>query len=218
MGIVVRNQVIGEVIGHVASRPEASETLTIAGRQHRVIRQDSTIVVVPVTDESADSGEDTPRYGGRKRRVSETFAAHVRQGCGLDNTAAPLVATLGEMIWFHFGGELFEAAFRAQFPSLLGAPLISGIVSRVTREFDSSILRSFDKYRLSRFLQSEGLRTIEDEGLGKFADELPTAGVEALISELRVAERFEVWLKTRNIVAVKPIRDYPTLELLLRNR
>src|SRR5207245_4766319 len=80
-GVAVRSNLTGEVIGHVSGPPEGVQTLTIAGRQHHVIRRDAEIVVTPVTDETADASDDTPQYGGRRRRISEIFAAHVRRGC-----------------------------------------------------------------------------------------------------------------------------------------
>ena len=103
----------------MAGPPEGAETVTIGGRQHRGIRRDAEIVVSPVTDESADEVEDTPQYGGRRRRVSEAFAAHVRSGCGLGTRQAPLVRAGGEMLWFHFGGEVYEIALRELFPGFL---------------------------------------------------------------------------------------------------
>jgi len=87
-GVAVRNEVTGEIIGHI-SRPAEGGTMTIGGRQNRVVRQEAEIVVTPVTNEGYDETEDTPKYAGRRRRIAETFTAHVREGCGLGKSQAP---------------------------------------------------------------------------------------------------------------------------------
>lgn len=217
-GVAVRNQLTGEVIGHVTAQGEDTNTLTIGGRQHRVTQQDDAIIVTPVSDQATENREDTPRYGGRRRRVSETFAAHVRAGCGIGDQEAPIVATSGGLLWFHFGGEGFEAASRALFPNLLGSSAIAGIALRVIREFDPNILRYPNESALIRFNESEGLRLLEDEGLGRFADALPEQGVVALVSALRVAQRFAAWIATRQITPAQPICTRVGLESLLMIR
>jgi hypothetical protein len=70
LGVAVRSDLTGEIIGHVSGQSEGGHTLTIAGRQHRIVRRDAEIVVTPVTDDSADEAEDTPQYRGRRRRIS----------------------------------------------------------------------------------------------------------------------------------------------------
>lgn len=214
-GLAVRNELTGEVIGHVSGQSEDTDTLTIGGRQHRITQQDQAIIVTPVADRAMESREDTPKYGGRRRRVSETFAAHVRAGCGIGHEEAPIVVTSNGLIWFHFGGELFEASSRALFPNLLGSTIITGIALRVIQEFDSNSLRSPNESKLIRFIESEGLRLLEDEGLGRFANNLPEPGVVALVSALKVGERFIEWITTRQIAAPQPICERAGLKLLL---
>ena len=214
-GLAVRNELTGEVIGHITGQGENTDTLTIGGRQHRATQQDQAIVVTPVADQAIESREDTPKYGGRRRRVSEAFAAHVRAGCDIGSDEAPIVATPNGLVWFHFGGELFEAASRALFPNLLGASVMTGIALRVIREFDSNSLRSPDLSRLTRFIESEGLRPLEDEGLGRFAENLPEQGVVALLSALRVRERFTEWITSRQVIASRPICEWKHLKSLL---
>jgi ATP-dependent Lhr-like helicase len=214
VGLAVRNEFTGEVIGHVTEKGESMETLTIGGRQHRITRHDRAIVVAPVTDEEADPREDTPKYAGRRRRVSETFAAHVRAGCGLSDEQAPLVATSDGLVWFHFGGEVFEATSRALFPHHLGSPIIAGIALRVMREFDSNTLRAFDKTTVAKIVESEGLRLVEDEGLGRFAEELPAIGVNTLVLDLKIGDRLTVWLTTRQVIPAKSLCEWPSLNKL----
>jgi ATP-dependent Lhr-like helicase len=136
-GVAVRNDVTGEIIGHVTGPVEGSPTITIGGRKHRVLRQEADIVVTPVTNESADEAEDTPNYAGRRRRVAETFAAHVRQGCGLEKTMAPMVKTAGAPLWFHFGGEIFESVLRELYPGHFDKPVLAGIAIRVPARLQS---------------------------------------------------------------------------------
>jgi hypothetical protein len=162
--LTVRNELTGETIGHVTGQGENLDTLTIGGRQHRVTHHDEGINVTPITDQGTEDREDTPKYGGRRRRVSETFAAHVRAGCGLADKEAPIVATSDGLVWFHFGGELFEAASRTLFPNLLGTSVITGIALRVMREFDLNSLRSPNESNLIRFIEREGLSLLQDEG------------------------------------------------------
>ena len=215
VGVAVRNGLTGEIIGHVAASSEGGQTLTIGGRKHRVVRQDAEIVVSPVTDESADEAEDTPQYRGRRRRISEAFAAQVRRGCGLDEDHAPLVATATSIVWFHFGGELFEIALRKLFPHFLDSPAIAGIALRVSREFDSETLRLANKSVLTKILDGEGLRLLEDDGLGRFAEDLPSVGIQNMILESRIGSRLSMWLSTRHFQHTQPIREWPTLNKLL---
>ena len=215
VGVAVRNELSGEVIGHVTAQGESPNTLTIGGRQHRVTQQGQAIIVTPVADQAMESTEDTPKYGGRRRRVSETFAAHVRAGCGIGYEEAPIFATPNGPIWFHFGGELFEAASLALFPTLFGPSVITGIALRVIRELDSKSLCSPSKSHLALFIENEGLRLLEDEGLGRFAENLPELGVSTLVTDLRVGERFMEWITTRYVTRPTPIRNWEWLKSLL---
>jgi hypothetical protein len=215
LGVAVRNAVSGEIIGHVAGPTEGVGTVTIGGRQHRLVRQDAEIVVSPVTDESADEAEDTPQYGGRRRRVSEAFAAHVRSGCGLGPAQAPLVKVGGQTLWFHFGGEVYELALRELFPGFFERAVIAGMVLSTLPEFDAAALGAVRATGLERFVRSEGLRLLEDEGLGRFAEDLPEAGVEALLAELGMSSKFTTWASTREVGAVSPIEKWPLLRQLL---
>ena len=171
-------------------------------------------MVTPVTNESADDAEDTPKYAGR-RRVAETFAAHMRQGCGLDKTMAPLVKTAGAPIWFHFGGEIFEAILRELYPGHFDEPVLAGIAIRIHPGFDFAAIQKSGPAGLDRYFQTQGLRLLEDEGLGRFAEELPPIGVETLLTELRVADNFTKWLQTREVSSAFPIANWPALAALI---
>lgn len=215
LGVAVRNALSGEVIGHVAGPPEAAETVTIGGRQHRVVRRDAEIVVSPVTDESADEAEDTPQYGGRRRRVSEAFAAHVRSGCGLGPTQAPLVKAGSQVLWFHFGGEIYEMGLQHLFPGFFAGSAIAGMVLVALPKFNVAALQTIEAPALQRFCRNEGLRLFEDEGLGRFAENLPPAGLEALLAELQVGPQFVNWASTREVGASSSIEQWPLLRQLL---
>ena len=215
LGVAVRNAVSGEVIGHVAGPPEAAGTVTIGGRQHRVVRRDAEIVVSPVTDESADEAEDTPQYGGRRRRVSEAFAAHVRSGCGLGARQAPLVRVGSETLWFHFGGEVFEGALCELFPGFFGRSVVAGMVLSVSPGFDAAGLGAVSAAALERFVRGEGLRLLEDEGLGRFAEDLPAVGVEALLAELEIGSKFSTWASTREVSPMCQVEGWPALRQLV---
>lgn len=64
----------------------------------------------------------------------------------------------------------------------------------------------------------EGLRVLEDEGLGRFAEDLPPAGVEALLAELEMGSKFTTWAGTRDVGPVTPIEQWPLLRQLLAAR
>jgi hypothetical protein len=215
LGVAVRNALSGEIIGHVAGPPEGAATVTIGGRQHRVLRQDAEIVVSPVTDESADEVEDTPRYGGMRRRVSEAFAAHVRSGCGLGPALAPLVRVGSDVLWFHFGGEVFEGALCELFPGFFGRSVVAGMVLNASSGFDATGLGAVSAAALDRFVQSQGLRLLEDEGVGRFAEDLPGVGIEALLAELKLGFKFAAWASTRQVGPLSPIEKWPTLRDLM---
>ena len=59
------------------------------------------------------------------------------------------------------------------------------------------------------------MRLLEDEGLGRFAEDLPVAGVEALLAELKVGAKFTTWAGTREVGALTPIEKWPLLGRLL---
>ncbi len=216
VGVAVRIDLTGEIIGHVAASSEGGQTLTIGGRKHRVVRQDADIIVSPVMNENADEAEDTPEYRGRRRRISETFAAHVRRGCGLEATQAPLVKTANNTLWFHFGGEVYETALRELCPALCERSVIAGIALNVSPRLDAKALQSIGKAALERFVAREGLRLLEDQGLGRFADALPSIGIETLLTDLGINQKFSTWINTREICPLSPIEKWPTLANLLR--
>ena len=214
-GRQVRNELTGEVVGHVGGTDPHSDTLTIAGRQHRILRQDECIVVTPVPDTEAEEREDTPQYSGRRRGVSESFAAHVRRGCGLGEREAPLVRIGGQLLWFHFGGEIFETLMRELFPQLLATPMITGVVLRALQPLEAPTHWTLDQARLRRFVEQQGLRLLADEGLSRFAKHLPAEGIDALLSELTFEVRFTEWLTTRAIGPARQVTDFPALAKLL---
>ncbi len=214
-GCEVRIVLTGEVVGRVTGPAENACTLTIAGRQHRIIRQDECIVVTPLNDAEADNREDTPRYGGRRRRISESFAAHVRRGCGLSDNDAPLVRAENQLLWFHFGGEVYEALLRQLFPQFLDTPAVAGIALRVRPGFDDGIVSAVNAGQLNRFIAQEGMRLLDDEAPGRFAEHLPPTGVESMLNELGFAVRFKNWLTTRLILSEKPLGELPNLAALL---
>ena len=213
-GFAVRNELTGEVIGHVAGKDENMDTLTIGGRQHRVTQNDQTIVVTPVSDDGMLDREDTPRYRGRRRPVSETFAAHIRAGCGLRDDDAPIVATPDGLVWFHFGGEVFESAIFSLLPKLQGISLIAGVALRIGRSFTSDELCKIEGSCVTQFTMIQGFRLLEDEGLGRFADELPPAGVKALTESLGISVRLTNWLLTRRVTAANSLEKWPSLQRL----
>lgn len=214
-GREVRNELTGEVIGHVGEAAPETSTLTIAGRQHRILRHDECIVVAPVSDTDANEREDTPEYGGRHRRISESFAAHVRRGCGLGDEEAPLVRVEGQLWWFHFGGENYEELMRQLFPWFLDAPAIAGIAIRVSAVFDAAVLAATDSARLKRRVAEMGMRLLDDQGMGRFARSLLPVGIEAMVQEAGFATHFIQWLTRRSIPAARRLADFPGLERLV---
>jgi hypothetical protein len=214
-GRQVRNELTGEVVGHVGQVYSETGTLTIAGRQHRIVRQEECITVTPVSDDQADESTDTPQYGGRRRRVAESFASHVQRGCGLGAHDAPLVRVGGCLVWFHFGGENYEGLMRELFPDFLDTPAIAGIAIRVRSGFDGSSIEAPATDRLKRSIARTGLRLLDDEGIGRFGSHLPPAIVECMLAEVAFVERFRRWLRERVVSKPKSIDDSPKLKSLL---
>lgn len=190
--------------------------MTIGGRQHRVIRHEADIVVTPVGNEGREEVDDTPKYAGRRRRVAETFAAQVRDGCGLDKAQAPLVRAGGAMVWFHFGGEYYEALLRELWPAYFDKPVLAGIAIRVQPGFDlSKIQNNFSESELASLTERQGLRLIEDEGLGRFAEDVSDIGVKAMLAELQVGDHFKAWIEGRKVEMANSIAAWPTLKAML---
>jgi ATP-dependent Lhr-like helicase len=212
VGVAVRNEATGEIIGDI---PATSGTnVTIGGRQHRIVRLDDEITVTPVDESDSDASNDTPQYGGRRRPISETFAGHVRRGCGLEDDHL-LIAKIGaEHVAFHFGGELYEAALRAVLPEWCEKSAITGIAVRVTRPITAGELNAFATVKLERFVRLQGLRLLGDEGLGRFAEDAQAAGREAMMQELNFERRFTNWIKTRVILPVADLGNFPQLAAL----
>ncbi len=216
LGRAVRNAATGEVVGHIDHAPEETDTLTLAGRQHRIVRQDEGIVVTPVPDTDADAEEDIPRYRGHRRRVAEPFAAHVRQGCGLGEHDAPLVRIGDRVVWFHFGGELYEQLLRGLYPHLLGGPAIAGMAVRAVPTFDAGSLATVDEGRVNRLLDEGGCTVPGEAEPGRFAVYLPAQVLSNMLAELQLAARFCTWAKTRSVFLLHPVPLGSPLRALLR--
>lgn len=214
-GVTVRNEITGEIIGSISERADGG-TITIGGRQHRVIRQDADIVVTPVMDEGREESEDAPKYAGRRRRTSETFAAHVREGCGLNKMQAPLVRTDGTVLWFHFGGETYESILQELYPGFFGKAFLAGIAIRVQPGFSLAALQLRDPIKIEQCFRNQGLHLLGDEGVGRFADHLPEDGVAAMLSDMKVAENFMDWIKSRQVGDISPFSNWPMLRQLIQ--
>jgi hypothetical protein len=139
----------------------------------------------------------------------------VREGCGLKKTAAPLVKTGGATLWFYFGGEIYESVLRELYPSQFDKPVLAGIAIRVHQDFNLAAIQGSSHVGIERFLQGQGLRLLGDEGIGRFAEELPKAGVEAMLGDLRVADHFMTWIRSRKTSTALPMAKWPTLAALL---
>lgn len=214
-GREVRNELTGEVVGHVGEASLETGTLTIAGRQHRILRQDECITVTPVGDDHVDYRNDTPQYGGRRRRVAESFAAHVRRGCGLGEYQAPVARVGEQLVWFHFGGENYEELLQLLFPRFIDAPAIAGLAIRVRSGVDPNAISKPDFARLKNCVAEKGIRLLDDEGIGRFGRHLPAPAIDCLLEELSFVERFSCWLKERTLTEPTSIDDLPRLKSLL---
>ena len=192
----MRNERTGELIGHIGDLGESQQTITLAGRTHRIIRHDDELVVAPLPDRAGDA-DDTPNYGGKRRPISESFAAHVRRGCGLDEMHAPLVHTAQGAVWFHFGGEPFSAILRAVFPQFTSGVAMAGIALWVVDGFDAVSLSVSDLRAVREIVIAAGSRLAADNELGRFATELPSAAAAAFLAEYSLPERFMQWLSSR---------------------
>jgi len=118
-------------------------------------------------------------HNDTRPRVTVTFGAR------------RLVKAGSQTSWFHFGGEVYETALRELFPGFFERSLIAGMALSALPGFNAAALRSIKTAALERFIQGEGLRLLEDEGPGRFAEDLPEAGVEALLAEFE--GRFQVY-------------------------
>jgi hypothetical protein len=126
-----------------------------------------------------------------------------------------LVNAANRTLWFHFGGEIYETVLRELHPTLCERPIIAGIALCVSPRFDAKALQSINKSVLERFVASEGLRLLEDEGLGRFAEDLPTIGIETLLTDLQIINKFMAWINTREVSSLSPIAKWPALTSLL---
>lgn len=93
--------------------------------------------------------------------------------------------------------------------------MIAGIALATLPGFDAAALGAVKAAALERFVRSEGLRLLEDEGLGRFAEDLPEPGVEALLAELEMSSKFTAWAGAREAGTASPIEKWPLLGQLL---
>ena len=93
--------------------------------------------------------------------------------------------------------------------------MIAGMALSTLPGFDAAALGAVKASALERLVRSEGLRLLEDDGLGRFAEDLPEAGVEALLAELEMSSRFWTWASAREAGTVSPIEKWPLLGRLL---
>lgn len=194
--IAIRDQFTGEIIGHSAKLAEDSNTVTIAGKQHRIVSTDEGIVVSPAADGDSEV-DDTPNYGGRRRPNSEVFAVHVRRGLGLEEQDAPWLACGAEGIWFHFGGEVFEACVRLSFPDLVIRQQIPGVSLKMGRPIGRLALGPNVRSRLEAHAGRLMLMHIEAEGAGRHASDIPESIWLRVESECGLLAHFEAWLGSR---------------------
>ena len=120
-----------------------------------------------------------------------------------------------QTVWFHFGGEVYELALQELFPGFFARPVIAGMALSAHPGFIAAALGSIKSAALERFVRGEGLRLLEDEGQGRFVEDLPEAGVEALLAELRIDQKFTTWAAAREVLPVSPIEKWPALKNLL---
>lgn len=199
LGLAVRDSATGEIVAHVADVDDVADTLTLAGKRRRIVRNDGDLVVQSLPHGSANTTETTPNYGGRRRLISQTFAAHIRTGLGLDDMQAPLLDAGGRLVWFHFAGEIFEKLLVRLLHGFVGKPVLPGIAVHAFRRFDAQVLAAFSTSDVEDFIREMGLRLCADEGLGKFAPALSPELIDAMLKDLAFADQFSAWCNTRQL-------------------
>lgn len=215
VALAVRDERSGEIIGHIERLDEGQKTITLGGQSHRIVHRDEELIVTPATDRAADAKDDTPNYGGRRRPVSEPFAAHVGRGCGFDLGQTPVVQTPEGLLWFHFGGELFATMLRKIHPRLILGAVLPGVAFRVVPGFETVDLLRHDSRVLQRFIENSGISILGDDGLGRFASDLPAATGNAFLAEHRLLDRFTTWLSTRTVTGLTLTASESAFEAVL---
>lgn len=200
VGTAIRDNRSGEVIGHVGSLDETSSTVTIAGRRHRIVAAGEEILVAPVGDADADERDDTPRYAARRRPISEAYAGHVRRGLGFGACDAPVLHTTSGLVWFHFGGELFETCLRITHSECIAAPVIPGIAVKVYNKVPKLNLNQTTRGLIRAEESRLVLTALNSEGAGRFAEQVPESMWGELGDELHLPTRYEQWLESRHCI------------------
>jgi len=199
LALAIQNDRTGEMIGRIKKLGEGGQLVTMAGSTHRIVRRDGGQIDVVSVPDPVDDTDYGPDYGGRRRPVSQSFAEHVRRGCGIDEGLAPVIQTSNGRFWFHFGGEVFEKI-------LMNCDLalergLCGIAVRVAPDFGRASLAAprITMNMVREIVTGLGSKLLSGDSLGRFAPEIFHPGADSFLAEHRFDERLMTWIATLEV-------------------
>lgn len=209
----VVDQLTGQTIGHIKPGFIGSDPMAIGGHAVDVLFSGNEVLVRT----NRKSVSSTFRYDSTRIPMSKSFAEHIRRGLGFEeNETALFDSEKFGLLWFHFGGEIYERALlrllnssslRSVTPAglvLCGNVLIQEVrnlshrVHDVTKAIDE-ISRSIARYM----------------GVGRFHKYLPVDIQSQVIIGMFDIESFLKWAVSRTIRRINPASKHSDMINLL---
>ncbi len=195
-GVPVVDSSTGEVIAHVAQRPDIDKGLALGGQVWNARYVDGEILL---TAHRVDRPRQGFRYADRKAPTPFEYAVHVRRGLGFQESDAPIVSLDGDSIWLHFGGSAYETVLLSLLPSLrplagLGGLAVAGHPSNDQQQRAASCER-----RLLEIVESLFESVEATLAPGPYHRLLPETCRKRVTLDLFNLPYFKSWLAGRNV-------------------
>lgn len=214
-GISIQDAVSGQILGTVSKIEGSEGRLNFAGQSYSIDNICEGVVEVrPERQGRQNDQQATPRYAAKRMPVLREFCDSVRTGCGLGFNEAPVISRDRVLVWFHFGGEVFERMVHALYPEgMFGDPVMKGIAIECHSSLEKLKAQQPDltSVRLAIRRNWESLATVVEKG--RFFSYLPDSMKQVAVADLVPAEDWHEWLGNRSIAAITPDRSLELLSL-----
>lgn len=199
--LAVRDNVSGEIIGHVSSLGESCSTTNVGGIAREIVRQqgDDVFVARGIPDGLREAA--SARYSSVPFEISRVYASHVARGIGLRVDEAPWVKKQdGSLIWFHFGGQIVQRILRKAHSNIFTATASAGIADKV---FEPAVADYMHKLtnttRIAELIRSIAITNPAGFKRSSFDDFIPSEIFSEVAVEVANPEQIAEFFRTRTV-------------------
>lgn len=214
-GVTIIDQGTGNVLGNASGMNPNNAGIVIGGRRLRIVSRTTGSVEVRTDVTSAHFDQDSPHYSSQRIPISLNYAQSIRQGLDLPEGSAPAIELRSMIMWFHFGGEIWERLWLHSLPRhMRGVKSIRGVACYFDGSLDDLHTLIPDTAKLSAVALAHWKSLAQVTEKGRFFPELASSDRAMAVHELVDPAFWDIWISSRKIELLKA--ESPAYQVLQR--